>query len=217
MNGHIGVEKEDNRAARFLSPRVPRGGGAERLRMMQHFRAEAFGERGRVVGRAIVDDDQFIVSVRRVAKPSEAALEVATSVVHGDHHRKRTPPRLRAARRTGGEIVHELPSPVYTPRAGMQPHPWDRPNLAFRPTSLDRFPRQGSMVCGQRSRSNVVGLDVRRDFRRNRPRCQPNSGHNRNQASAADKASPAARIVWSISESVWAAETNAASNWLQGK
>ncbi len=72
-----------------------------------------FGQPGGAVGRAVVDDDQLVIGPGGVSKPSEAALEVATPIVHGDHHRERRPPGPRA-RRTGGEIVHEPPSPVKT-------------------------------------------------------------------------------------------------------
>ena len=44
-------------------------------------------------------------------KPAEAALEVRTPVANGNDDRKRWPPRLQA-RRTGGDIIHDKPSPV---------------------------------------------------------------------------------------------------------
>src|SRR5271166_6207964 len=44
-------------------------------------------------------------------KPAEAALEVGTPVADGNDDRKRWPPWLQA-RRTGGDIIHDKPSPV---------------------------------------------------------------------------------------------------------
>ena len=76
---------------------------------------------GRVVGRAVVDDDQFVIGPGGVSEPSEAALEVAPPVVDGDHDREPRPPGPRA-RRTGGEIIHDPPSPVNI-RAGRNASP----------------------------------------------------------------------------------------------
>src|SRR5262249_32271582 len=71
------------------------------------------GQVGRAVGRAVVDDDQLEGGPAGVAKPAEAALEVAPPIVDGDHDRERRPPRPRS-RRTGRDIVHDPPSPVRT-------------------------------------------------------------------------------------------------------
>ena len=39
-----------------------------------------------IVGRAVIDDDEFVIESSRVSESSEAALEVATPVLDGDHH-----------------------------------------------------------------------------------------------------------------------------------
>ena len=95
------------------APRLRAAAGPCGRRVADDDRPRPLGHGGRVVGRAVVDDDQLVIGQERVAKPTEAALEVAAPVSHGDHHRERRPPRLRA-RRTGGDIVHDSPSPVRT-------------------------------------------------------------------------------------------------------
>ena len=104
VDGDVGVEEEDHRALGGQGTEVPGRGRAELGGVVQDPGAGGFGEAVGLVGRPVVDDDQLIIGPGRVAKPSEAAPEVATPVVHGDHHRERRPPGPRA-RRTGGEIV----------------------------------------------------------------------------------------------------------------
>ena len=114
MNGDVGVEEEDRAGPwRPRRPRLRAAAGPCGRRDADDDRPRPCGDGGRVVGRAVVDDDQLEIGQERVAKPPEAALEVAAPVSHGDHHRERRPPRPRA-RRTGGDIVHDSPSPVRT-------------------------------------------------------------------------------------------------------
>jgi hypothetical protein len=111
VDGDVGVEEEDQGGLGGKCAGVPGGGRAELGRVPDHAGAGLLGQLGGGVGRTVVDHHQFVVVPGRFSKPAEAALEVATPVVHGDHHRERRPPGLRA-RRTGGELIHEPPSPV---------------------------------------------------------------------------------------------------------
>ena len=95
------------------APRFRAAAGPVRRRDAHDDRPRPTRQSGRVVGRPVVHDDQLVIGQQGIAKPPEAVLEVATPVSHGNHHRERRPPRLRA-RRTGGDIVHDSPSPVRT-------------------------------------------------------------------------------------------------------
>ena len=106
VDGHVGVEEEDQGREASWAPRLraaagPRGRSCRATNAP--IRRASSPER---VGRAVVDHDQLVIRPGRVAKPTEAALEVGASVANGDHDRERRPPRLRA-RRTGGDIVHD--------------------------------------------------------------------------------------------------------------
>ena len=122
MDGDVGIEEEHDRRDGDQRPGVPGGGGTERRLVPGDRRTELLGERGRSVGRAVVHDDKLIVGPERISESSKAALEVPAPVVNGDHHGERRPSRP-PARRTGGEIIHDPPSPVCRGRAGMRPVP----------------------------------------------------------------------------------------------
>ena len=114
MDGDVGVEEEDQGGCGGLGTEVAGGGGTlwrwgcERRSRPPFVPATA---------ESSVEPSSTTISSKsvslRVTKPPEAALEVATPVSHGNHDRERRPPRPRA-RRTGGDIVHDSPSPVRT-------------------------------------------------------------------------------------------------------
>ena len=115
MNHHIPIDEEDEVGEGGFSPIISRGGGAEGFLVTDHACAVLPRSVGGVIGRSVIDDNQFVVCPMRGPKTPKAALEVEPAIANRDHDRERGRPVFRR-RRTGGEIVHDIPSPVIMPR-----------------------------------------------------------------------------------------------------
>ena len=85
----VGVHAGDVATSRFLEPAVQRPRQAKLLLVAQHAQprvVDAVEERGRVVGREVVDDEQLEVGDALAKDAVERSAEEALAVVDGDQH-----------------------------------------------------------------------------------------------------------------------------------
>ncbi len=176
VDGDVGVEEEDERAPsrpgpRRCGPRPGPSGG----RVADDRRAERLGQRGRAVGRAVVDDDQLVrrsraeSRSRRRQRPKSRPPLCTGITTESDGLRG---PGLAGPAGTSS-MIH--PRPSEQTRAGMRPRPWDRPSTCPRPPARggsNASPSGVRLVVLASPGPVAVGRDVRRDFSRNPPGCQ---------------------------------------------